>query len=761
MRKHPALCVGLAVTLITVMLAGCSRDPNVRKQKYLESGQRYFEKEKYREAAIQFQNALQVDPRYAEAHHRLAQCYLKLGVWSGAYQELMRTVDLQPDNLKAHIQLGNLFLAGQEFKRAQEQAELVLQKDPNNLDAHVLRANAFGALQNVEASLQEMQTAIQLAPDRSRSYLNLAVLQISAKDTAAAEDSFKKAVTLDPKSATALLALGNFYQAQRRWAEAEQQFRRVIELEPKNPAPRAALARLYIAQEQRGQAEQVLIEAKKVLADNPDGYRMLGDFYFNLGEIDKALAEFASLYQEHPKDLRVKKNYIQLLILRDRFDEATKLNDEILEANPKDVEALIHRGQVLNGEGRPNDAVPVLESALKIEPDSAVGHYHLGASFSLLGNLARAESEWREAARLNPNMMPAQFALAEVAMRKGDVDLLSKSAEALIGANPLSPRGYALRATARFARKDLAGGEADLKKAIEVAPQNPLGYVQMGDLRMVQKRYEEAKELFEQSLQRDPNSVEALRGLVGIYLLQKEPAKALARVGSQIDRAPGNSTYYFIQAQLLVGNKNLEGAETALAKAVELNKNNVDAFLLLGQVQNSRGSFDKAIASYQRSIQENPRDVRGYVLLGMLEDAHGNWQRAQEIYQKALQVQPDYPLAANNLAYSMLEHGGNTDVALSLAQVARRGMPNMPNAADTLAWAYYSKGAYKLAIDLLEDALKTTPQNATYHYHLGLAYQKSNDRVRAKEHLEQALRINPGYSRADDIKKALAELAGS
>jgi Tfp pilus assembly protein PilF len=44
---------------------------------------------------------------------------------------------------------------------------------------------------------------------------------------------------------------------------------------------------------------------------------------------------------------------------------------------------------------------------------------------------------------------------------------------------------------------------------------------------------------------------------------------------------------------------------------------------------------------------------------------------------------------------------------------------------------------------------------------LGLAYQKINDRVRAKEHLEQALRINPSYARADDIKKALAELAGS
>jgi len=42
-----------AVCVLAALLTGCSRDPNVRKQKYLESGQRYFDKGQYREAAIQ------------------------------------------------------------------------------------------------------------------------------------------------------------------------------------------------------------------------------------------------------------------------------------------------------------------------------------------------------------------------------------------------------------------------------------------------------------------------------------------------------------------------------------------------------------------------------------------------------------------------------------------------------------------------------------------------------------------------------------
>jgi len=111
----------------------------------------------------------------------------------------------------------------------------------------------------------------------------------------------------------------------------------------------------------------------------------------------------------------------------------------------------------------------------------------------------------------------------------------------------------------------------------------------------------------------------------------------------------------------------------------------------------------------------------------------------------------------------MLETGGNVDVALSLAQVGRRGMPDLPNAADTLGWVYYQKGAYKSAIDLFQEAIKLTEKNkgaddATVHYHLGLAYQKDNQPALARQHLERVLKINPNYSSATDVKKALAQL---
>ena len=51
----------LVVSLALVFTVGCHRDPNVRKQKYLESGKRYEASGKYKEATIQFANAIKLD----------------------------------------------------------------------------------------------------------------------------------------------------------------------------------------------------------------------------------------------------------------------------------------------------------------------------------------------------------------------------------------------------------------------------------------------------------------------------------------------------------------------------------------------------------------------------------------------------------------------------------------------------------------------------------------------------------------------------
>ena len=121
----------------------------------------------------------------------------------------------------------------------------------------------------------------------------------------------------------------------------------------------------------------------------------------------------------------------------------------------------------------------------------------------------------------------------------------------------------------------------------------------------------------------------------------------------------------------------------------------------------------------------------------------------------------DHAIAANNLAYILLEHGGDPNLALSLAQTGRKGMNDSPNSADTLAWAYYHTGAYSVAAPLLEEAVKKVPTNPTYRYHLGMVYQKLNDNAKARSAFEAAIKAKPDSPAADSARKALSGLAGT
>jgi Flp pilus assembly protein TadD len=255
-----------------------------------------------------------------------------------------------------------------------------------------------------------------------------------------------------------------------------------------------------------------------------------------------------------------------------------------------------------------------------------------------------------------------------------------------------------------------------------------------------------------------------MRGLMNTLVAQKQVDQAIAAAQAQIMRSPNNSGFYDLLGTALFGNKkDLTGAEAAFKKSAELDKTNSEAWRKLAQVQAAEGSTDQAIATCRRGLENNPNNLSFYILLGDLYQSRRDWNNATDAYQKVLAIKPENPLASNNLASVMLQSGGNLDVALSLAQTARRGMPESPGVADTLGWIFYKKGAYRSAVDSLREALKldqerNSPDNPRFHYHLGMAYAKSGQTTLAREQLQQVLRLNPNSSDAEDAKKQLAEL---
>jgi tetratricopeptide (TPR) repeat protein len=750
-----------AVCVLAALLTGCARDPNVRKQKYLESGQRYFDKGQYREAEIQFENAIQVDSRFADAHYKLALAAMKLQQWPTAYQELSTTVQIQPDQYAAHLDMANLLILGRQFNDAKEHLDLLAQKQPDNPDVYIARANYYAATNNTTAALADMQKALQLDPSRSESYLNLALLQLHGQQWDAAEVNFKKAVELSPKSTNALVSLGNFYQTRGRYPEAEQAFRRAIDTAADDPNPRLSLAALYMSENKPAQAEEFLHQSKKDFPNNSVGYRMLGDFYYANDQLDKATAEYAALYQDHAKDMQVKKNYIGLLILKDRLDDARKLNDEVLKAKPDDPDAQVFKGEIEIGSGKTSDAINTLQAVLKNDPDNAVAHLKLGLAFDQLGNTNRAEAEWRDTVRLSPDNVDAHRALAGVAIRRNDPGGLAQEADQIIAFQPGAPDGYLLRAVAEIDRKQYSTADEYIHRSLEKEPNNPAAYVQLGNLRMAQNQYAEAQKAYQQGLDQDPNSTDALGGVLNVYLEQKQPERRIAAAKTQSARYPKNAGFHIMLGQLLMEQKkDLAGAEAEFKQAAELDKKNSMAMLNLGAAQNERGATDQALQTYLDGAKNNPMEIRFYLLAGAIYWTREDWEHAKQQYQKVLEIQPENPLASNNLAYVMLQQGGNVDIAFRMAQTARRQMPDNPSSADTLGWAFYHKHVYTSAINLFKEAVKKEPDNVLYNYHLGLAYAKAGQAGLAKQQLDRVVKIKPNFPDVDELRRALAEAKG-
>src|ERR1700722_2616612 len=134
----------LVVVLAALTLIGCSRDPNVAKKRYLENGDKYFAKGKYKEASIMYRNALQKDQRYGIAYYRLALTDLKLNRVPNSIGELRRAIELLPKDQKEHVdaevRLAEIYLAfsrdTQYLLEVETIAKELLQHDPNSFDGH-------------------------------------------------------------------------------------------------------------------------------------------------------------------------------------------------------------------------------------------------------------------------------------------------------------------------------------------------------------------------------------------------------------------------------------------------------------------------------------------------------------------------------------------------------------------------------------------------------------------------------------------------
>src|SRR5436190_7809984 len=101
----------VAILLIVLAFNACDSDPKIARQKYLETGNRYFKNGKYREAVIFYKRALQKDAKFPEAYYQLGLAEMKSGKPVEAMRAFQRCVELDKNNTDAATKLAEIYLA--------------------------------------------------------------------------------------------------------------------------------------------------------------------------------------------------------------------------------------------------------------------------------------------------------------------------------------------------------------------------------------------------------------------------------------------------------------------------------------------------------------------------------------------------------------------------------------------------------------------------------------------------------------------------
>jgi Flp pilus assembly protein TadD len=248
--------------------------------------------------------------------------------------------------------------------------------------------------------------------------------------------------------------------------------------------------------------------------------------------------------------------------------------------------------------------------------------------------------------------------------------------------------------------------------------------------------------------------------MIQLDIDQKRPEAAKARMTDALRTKPTDGGILLLASRTYGSLGDLATAESMLQKAIAADPNNLDAYGMLGRLYATQQRLGEATTQFEKLAEKQPNSVSAHTITGMLLDMQNRTSEARARYERALEVNPRAAVAANNLAWIYVETGANLDMALQLAQTAKAQLPDRAEVSDTLGWIYHRKGLSAMALPPLLQSVQKDPANPMYHYHLGMAYLGSGDKVRGRASLQKALSLDPNFSEAAGARQALGGLKG-
>jgi tetratricopeptide (TPR) repeat protein len=723
MHKLP-LSSALSLVLGFYALVGTGCSPQAKKERHLAQAEQHFAAGKYDEAEIEYKNVIQLEAQHPGALGRLGQIYYEQTRLFPARAFLQRASELQPDNLVLKVKLGLIAIAFRDAGTARSQAESVLTRQPDQPEAPLLLAMTVSNPKEAESTQAYLQQLPPAVVGSAPVQLALGMLQLQQNRLDAAESYLNAALAKNPKYAEAHAALATIHLARKNGPLAEQELKLAAELAPVRSAMRLNYAQFKI---QNGDPAGGRVQVEQITKDAPD-YLPAWMLLANLASAEK------------------------------KYDEALALVAKVLARDNLYPDALLMSPRLHMAKGEFPIAVSELEKALRVFPNSPQFLYQASLAFVATGEIKKAMGSLNLALNQAPGYTDAKVLLASLQLQTGDQSSAIVALVTVVRDHPEMIQPRLMLADAYRARNNHADALAVYERIDKDFPGNPRTPLLRGIVLLQQRKWREAREAFNQALERTPDFLPAVEQLVTLDLLEKQYANARQRLETQIAKQPKSPELHIQLARVLVAQKELAQAETALENAIDLNPAMPAPYYILATLYVGGNRQQEAMDKLQKILAINPSDPKALLMSGMLHEQLKHYDEALAAYEKLLTIDPRSGIALNNAAFLYAERFNQLDKAFATAQKARELYPLDPHVADTLGWILVQRRQYQWALTLIQESAAKLVTSADVQYHLGIARYMMGEEELSRQALEQALQLNSNFKGSEAANKSLALL---
>jgi Flp pilus assembly protein TadD len=266
----------------------------------LDEARRDIDAQNFQAAIAPLQKFLAEKDEFAYAHFQLGYVYTALGRGKEARPEYERALQLDPKMAEAALNLGILLL-NEDPAAAVAPLEKAVQLLPTQSRPRTLLGLAYEKSGDVKNAATAYEGALALDPKDSETSLHLAQLLFREKRAVEAETRFRTVLLSEPESHAAMLGLAESLEAEKK-PEAAEAYRNYLKAQPDDAVARQRLVHLLIANEKFDEALAEMEKAEKGGAASLESLKLRADILIGQKKWDQAVVTLKQAAALAPQD---------------------------------------------------------------------------------------------------------------------------------------------------------------------------------------------------------------------------------------------------------------------------------------------------------------------------------------------------------------------------------------------------------------------------------------------------------------------------